>query len=152
MATLLDTSALVVFLRRGRPSAAHERLASAVGEELRSGQAVLSAVTVAELLVGASEPAGATVLLKLAERVPVIGSGRELAAQAGAMGSYLRGRGSMVPVVDLLIAATAVWLEVPLLTCDSDFARGRATAVEDGQPSVDRDSWRSLQIHPASVV
>ena len=60
------------------------------------------------------------------------------------------GRGAgprTIPLPDLLIAATAVWLDVPLLTCDSDFARGRALASE-AEPGL----WSSLRRHPASVV
>lgn len=58
MATLLDTSALVVFLRARRSSPAHERLAQATGEALRNGQGLVSAATSAELLVGSRGSVG----------------------------------------------------------------------------------------------
>jgi len=58
VATLLDTSALVVFLRARRSSPAHERLAQATGEALRNGQGLVSAATSAELLVGSRGSVG----------------------------------------------------------------------------------------------
>ena len=64
------------------------------------------------------------------------------------MGQRARTRtaaGATIPLPDLLIAATAVWLDVPLLTCDSDFARGLELGSE-----VDAEGWGSLRLHPSS--
>lgn len=172
MATLLDTSALVVFLRSRRPTPGHERLARVVGEELRAGRGLVSAVTAVELLVGGMGATGRARLGEILDRLPVVGMDREVAGIAGSMGAYLRSRGASVPQVDLAIAATAVWLDVPLLTCDSDFLRGRRVALDleggsaggrsaprhaAGTPGLEEDllspqaAWTSLLIHPASV-
>ncbi|HUH11832.1 MAG TPA: PIN domain-containing protein, partial [Longimicrobiales bacterium] len=58
MATLLDTSALVVLLRRS-PEPARARVAAAAAAELRGSHGLVSAVTLAELLIGARDGAGA---------------------------------------------------------------------------------------------
>ena len=108
MATVLDTSALVVLMRRSRPPEL-EPVADAARGELEAGRALLSAVTVAELLVGSREG-------------PRLG-----------------------PLLDLLIGATAVWLDVPLLTCDSEFRRG----IEAGDASR-LGAWSKLRLHAAS--
>lgn len=180
MATLLDTSALVVFLRSRRSSPAHERLARATGEALRNGQGLVSAASSVELLVGSQGSAGQAAIRRLLESLPVVGMGREVSLLAGSMGAYLRHRGASVPQVDLAIAATAVWLDVPVLTADSDFFRGRRVAWDDPDPATGvaaggvpddgiwrpaplgaprwedhlpppMEAWRSLMIHPASV-
>jgi predicted nucleic acid-binding protein len=144
MATVLDTSALVVLMRRNRPPEL-EPVAEAARGELEAGRALLSAVTAAELLVGSREEAGTGPLTELVARLPVVDTGREVAQFAGRMGSAARQAGAIIPLPDLLIAATAVWLEVPLLTCDSDFRRG--TGLDDGpEPGL----WSKLRLHAAS--
>ncbi len=82
--------------------------------------------------------------MEFVERLPVIDAGREVAQLAGRMGSAARQAGSTIPLPDLLIAASAVWLDVPLLTCDSDFRRG----VEVGGGS-EPGMWSKLRFHAA---
>lgn len=144
MATLLDTSALVVLMRRARPTEL-ETVARAARDELEAGRGLLSAVTAAELLVGARGQAEADRLMELVERLPVVDAGREIARMAGQMGGSARRAGATLPLPDLLIAATAVWLDVPLLTCDSDFRRGKGAGSSSGA-----GPWGELRIHPAS--
>lgn len=144
MATILDTSALVVFIRRSRPPAL-EPVADAARGELEAGQALLSAVTAAELLVGSRGETATGPLLELLARLPVVDAGREVARVAGLMGAAARQAGATIPLPDLLIAATAVWLDVPLLTCDSDFRRG----VDAGGDS-SLGGWSRLRLHHAS--
>lgn len=72
MATLLDTSALVVLLRR-RPPAGREVVAATAEGHLRAGRGVLSSVTVTELLVGARDRAAEGRVLELLGRLPVVG-------------------------------------------------------------------------------
>ncbi|HUG40209.1 MAG TPA: PIN domain-containing protein [Longimicrobiales bacterium] len=146
MATVLDTSALVVFMRRTRRPAV-QQVAVAVRETLEAGRALLSAVTAAELLVGARDPGASERLARLIEGLPVVAVDREVGVLAGKLGAVARAAGETIPLSDLLIAATAVWLDVPLLTCDSDFGRGRALAA-GGEPGL----WSSLRLHPASVI
>lgn len=147
MATILDTSALVVLIRRTRGPAL-EPVAEAARAELESGRGLVSAVTAAELMVGARGGTAVDHFTRLLEGLPVVDVGREIALLAGRMGAVARAAGGTIPLPDLLIAATAVWLDVPLLTCDSDFWRGielgAASGGEGGGP------WEGLRLHPAS--
>lgn len=147
MATLLDTSALIVLLRR-RPPEGTEGVASAAEDRIRAGRAVLSSVTVAELLVGARDEEAERRVGELLGRLPVVAFDRDLAALAGRMGRDVRRAGNVLPLPDLAIAATAVWLGVPLLTADSDFARGSDLAA--GARSA--DAWHGFELDPGSVV
>lgn len=158
MATLLDTSALTVFIRRNAP-ADTERVRQSCRSEVESGRALVSAVTATELLVGVDPERGAADVERLIESLPVVAVDREIAAMAGSLGGYARSRGETVPLADLMIAATAIWLDVPLLTCDSDFSRGAALGADGpGRSAGNRavtsrgaDLWRRLVLHPASV-
>lgn len=144
MATILDTSALVVLMRRNPPPEL-EPVADAARGELESGRALLSAVTAAELLVGAHSKAATDHLMELLNRLPVVDAGREISRVAGQMGATVRRSGSTIPMPDLLIGATAIWLDVPLLTCDSDFRRG----IEAGRGS-ELGAWSKLRLHAAT--
>lgn len=146
MATLLDTSALVVLVRRGRPSAL-EPVAEAVRGELEAGRALVSVVTATELRVGARDRRAAERIGALLDRLPVVDAGREIGALAGGMGAAARAAGATVPLPDLLIAGTAVWLDIPLLTCDSDFGRGVEVGAGD-----EGGGWATLRLHPSSRV
>jgi predicted nucleic acid-binding protein len=143
MATILDTSALVVLIRRNRPPEL-ESVADAARGELEAGRALLSAVTAAELLLGSRGEAATGPLMEFLDRLPVVDAGREVAGVAGRMGAAARRAGVTIPLPDLLIGATAVWLDVPLLTCDSDFRRG----IEVGGDS-SLGAWSKLRLHPA---
>ena len=145
MATILDTSALVVVMRRSRPEAL-EPLVAAARAELEAGHGLVSVVTSAELRVGARSPGAGARLDRFLERVPVVDAGREVGVLAGRLGAAARSAGRKIPLPDLLIAATAVWLDVPLLTADSDFFRG--AEIGDSGDGV----WASLRFHPASRV
>lgn len=146
MATLLDTSALTVLIRRSPPQ--HLRaVRRAARDEIEAGRALVSAVTAVELLVGARGPEGVGRVSELLEVLPVVAAERTVAMDAGRMGFDARSGGATIPVPGLLIAATAVWLEIPLLTCDSDFGRGRRL----GEGAND-SPWSRLRLHPASAV
>lgn len=147
MATLLDTSAFVAFLRR-RPPVGTEAVREAALAAIRGRSAVVAAVTVTELLVGARDPQAARTLKELLDRHPVVAGDRDVAELAGELGRAARAAGQTLPLADLMIAATAIWLDIPLLTCDSDFARGRALAEREG----DAEPWRDFELHPASSV
>ncbi|MBI4519525.1 MAG: PIN domain-containing protein [Gemmatimonadetes bacterium] len=141
---------MVLFLRRARPPS-QEGAALAARRELRAGQALVSVVTAAELLLGARSPAESENLGELIDRLPVVAADREVSELSARLGAYVRRRGATIPLMDLVIAATALWLDLPLLTCDSDFDRGRRLA--EGRDDGDEGArlWRSLMIHPASV-
>ncbi|MEX0893716.1 MAG: PIN domain-containing protein [Gemmatimonadota bacterium] len=142
MAILLDTSALIVLLRRAAPARTRV-VAGAARQALEEGRALISAVSAAELFVGARGAPGEAHVRRLTAVLPVIAADRDIAAEAGSMGAYARARGARIPLPDLLIAATALALELPLLTCDADFHRG----LELGGPR-----WGRLRLHEASVV
>jgi hypothetical protein len=72
VATLLDTSALVVFLRSSRPTPGHAQLARVLGEELRAGQGLTSAAAAVELLVRATGVKGRSRLGGLLRKLPVV--------------------------------------------------------------------------------
>jgi len=123
-------------------------------EEIDSGRCLVSSVTATELLVGARGDAGLNALGTLLEALPVVAVDREVATLAGFMGAYARRNGATIPLADLLIAATAVHIDIPLLTCDQDFARGRRLAP-GGRRGRTRGSgaelWQRFALHSASV-
>ncbi|MGH7589673.1 MAG: type II toxin-antitoxin system VapC family toxin [Gemmatimonadota bacterium] len=139
---------MAILVRRRRPVEL-EPLAQAARRELAAGRALLSVVTIAELLVGARDTKGRIRLQRLLESFAVTPVDEELAYLAGRLGSYARRRGTLIPLPDLLIAATAVRLGIPVLTSDGDFDRGKQAAAMDQTPDTDAQLWRSLQIHPA---
>jgi predicted nucleic acid-binding protein len=144
---LVDTSALVVFLRR-RPPPDRRAVGEAAAAEIAARRALVSSVTMIELLVGARDASGEERLLQLLERLPVVHVDRDVAEIAGRMGRFARAAGSTLPLADLQIAATALYLDVPVLTCDSDFGRG----VELASRRHRANPWRGFRIHPGSVV
>jgi predicted nucleic acid-binding protein len=153
VATLLDTSALVVLVRRDRAPDL-EMVARAAREEIDSGRCFVSSVTATELIVGARGDAGLTALGTLLEALPVVAVDREVATLAGLMGAYARKMGATIPLADLLITATAVHIDIPLLTCDQDFARGRRLAPRRRRslaPGSGEELWQRFALHPASV-
>jgi len=146
VATLLDTSALIVLLRRAPPPERHST-AAAAADALGSLRAVISSVSIAELVVGARDRRAQAAVLDLLEGVPAIAPDGDIARLGGRMGREARATGDTIPLADLLIAATASFYDVPLLTCDSDFRRGLALARR-----VRPGAWRSFRLHAASVV
>ena len=118
--------------------------------EIAAGSALLPAAAASELILGERTSTGVQELASVLDRVPTVILSTEAARHAGGMGAFLAGRGAPVPFGDLLIAATAVWLEVPLLTWDADYARARQEALRFRGVHPGADLWRSLQLHPAS--
>jgi predicted nucleic acid-binding protein len=150
VATLFDTSAVAAYVRRRSP---HEQVVQVARAELAAGGAVLSVVSAAELLIGARDEAGGARLKTLIEALTVVPVDLTVGMMAGELGAYARRRGATIPLPDLLIAATALRLELPVLTVDSDFARGRSLALDDSDPGGEEGGrlWRRLQLHAAST-
>jgi predicted nucleic acid-binding protein len=146
---LLDTSAAILLLRRHPPAEA-EALIRVAKAEIEDGRAVLPAVAVTELLVGERRPLEAARLMEALTRVPAVLLPVEAARLAGAMGAFLAGEGGPAPLPDLMVAATAAWLDVPLLTWDGDFARWVRLARTSGSRHPGVEAWRRLNLHPAS--
>jgi len=150
VAVLLDTTAAVLLLRRKPPQEARPLLDAALGA-IAGGTALLPAVAAAELLLGERRPEGAGRLRTALSHLPVVVLPAEAAAEAGSMGGFLASVGASVPLPDLLIAATALWLGVPLLTWDSDFPRSVAVARGSDSRHPGAEPWRALRLHPASI-
>ena len=149
MPVLLDTTAAILLLRRHPPAEA-EALIRVAKAEIEDGRAVLPAVAVTELLVGERRPVEAARLMEALTRVPTVLLPVEAARLAGAMGAFLAGEGEPVPLPDLMVASTAAWLEVPLLTWDGDFARSLRLARTSESRHPGAEAWRKLNLHPAS--
>ena len=148
MGVLLDTSGVVLVLRRHPPPGTGP-FVEATRAEILGGRAILPSVAVSELLVGERSPDGVRRLLEALLHLPSVILPVEAALTAGNMGSFLARQGASVPFPDLLVAATAVWLDLPLMTWDGDFARARGQAKEGGDhPGA--QAWRALALHPAS--
>ncbi len=109
MKTVVDTSALIAFLQR-------KELGNSVADLLESGQAVIPAVCVFELLAGAKSSVHRHQrrrLLSLAEIIPM---DRDIAEAAADLFTTLRLKGKTIDNEDLMAAATALHLNLPILT------------------------------------
>lgn len=149
VAALFDTTVAVLLLRR-EPRADAAELLEAARAEIAGGGALLPAVAVAELVVGERTAAGVNDLAGALARLPAAILPVEAAVDAGTMGSFLVSEGAQVPFPDLLVATTAIWLDVPLLTWDGDFARARRVATRSRGDHPGARLWRRLRLHPAS--
>ncbi len=115
MAVCLDTSYLVDLLA-GQPSAVD--FATNVDEP-----AVISAVSFYELLFGTSDRRRMDRVEALAREYAVVPANYEICGMAAAIQVRLRSTGAMIPVLDAILASTAVLAEAPLLTTDEHFRR-----------------------------
>jgi|LGOV01.1.fsa_nt_gb predicted nucleic acid-binding protein len=109
MKTVIDTSAIIAFLRKVKPGDQVARL-------LESNQAVIPAVCVFELLAGVKSPVHIhqrQQLLSLAEIIPM---DRKIAETAAELFTKLRSTGKTIDNEDLMVAATALFLDIPVLT------------------------------------
>ncbi len=150
MAALFDTSVAVLLLRR-RPPPEAVALIAAARAEIASGTGLLPAPALAELILGERSGAGARRLAAALERIPAAILPLEAARAAGAMGAFLALQGALIPYPDLLIAATAAWLDVPLLAWDQDYPRSRRLALASTSRHPGAKLLRRVEIHPASL-
>ena len=120
--------------------------------EIGRGTALLSAVSVAELLLGERKPKRIQVLSELLTRIPTVPLTGEAAQMAGTMGALLRTQGAPIPLPTLVIAATAVWLDMPLLTWDTDYHQARQVARQESSNHPGTELWQRLRLHPESRV
>ena len=149
MAALFDTTVAVLLLRR-RPREEAGRLIEAARGEIEAGSAILPAVAVAELGIGERTAEGARRLEAALARIATAVLPAEAAADAGAMGSFLAMEGAPIPFPDLLVAATAVWLDIPLLAWDADYARARQVARRSDSAHPGARLLRALDLHSAT--
>ena len=149
MAALFDTTAAILLLRR-KPPGETAGLIQAARVEIANGTALLPAVAISELIVGEKTAERVQQLAAALGRLPTVILAVEAAHNAGSMGAFLRLHGATIPFADLLIASTAVWLDVPLLTWDGDYSRARTIALKSRSAHPGRDLWRRLGLHAAS--
>lgn len=150
---LFDTTVAVLLLRRGRDTAEGEgvqRLLRTAEAQIRLGTAVLPAIAVSELLVGEQSDADGRALADMLIPLPTVIFPVEAARAAGRMGSFLRRVGQTVPTPNLVIAATAVWLDLPLLTWDADYDRAVGVARKARSTHTGVALWEGLRLDPAS--
>jgi tRNA(fMet)-specific endonuclease VapC len=111
---LLDTDTFV-YIRRGRPAVAQRRF-----DQLRPGEAVISVISLGELIYGIerkkTEPAALQRLEELTQIIPALPLYSEMASIYGAIRAHLSGRGEVIGANDLWIAAHALALNLTLVT------------------------------------
>lgn len=149
MAALFDTTVGVLLLRRKRPKQV-TGLIRAAQAEIDGSTALLPTAAVAELIIGERHKDRGAHLTSMLERLPRAILSVEAAEYAGSMGAFLISQGAMIPFPDLLIAATAVWLDIPLLAWDGDYPRSKKVAAGARSDHPGAVLWRRFQLHPAS--
>lgn len=107
---LVDTDVCLDFFKdRGTGAAAMRML-------LTQRRATLCAVTVYELYAGATRPERLRHLDALLAQVSLAGISPDVGRRAGTIYTYLRSKGDLIPSHDILIAATALELGMPLVS------------------------------------
>jgi len=149
MHALFDSSVGILLMRR-KPGSEAAPLVREARAEIARGSALLPAVSVSELLLGERKPKRSKALSDLLSRIPTVPLTVESAHMAGTMGAFLRVQEAPIPFPTLLIAATAVWLEIPLLTWDADFHQAWEVARRESSNRPGAELWRDLRLHPAS--
>ena len=128
MRALLDTSFFVA-TESGRP----------VGEMRRVTETEVSVVTLAELTVGVlmadddDRPARVATLSAVESTWDPLPIDAEVARQFARIVAALRASGRRVPILDALVAATAVVEQIPVVTRDGDT---RSSSPPRGRPDL----------------
>ena len=127
---MLDTD-ICVYIHKRKPLSVLEKL-----RKLGQGEAVLSSITMGELIYGATKSSkSAAVLTQLAEMetlVPVVSVNRSAAEEYGAIRASLESAGTPIGNNDLWIAAHAKALGLTLVTNNErEFKRVRGLRVEN---------------------
>jgi tRNA(fMet)-specific endonuclease VapC len=119
---LIDSSAWIDFFRNRNP------LANVVDRAIEDDEAALCGPVITELRRGLSSTDRAKVL-RLLRGCHTVEQPAQLWDEAGDLGYLLGRRGVAVKTLDLLIAATALAYDLPILTRDSDFSHIRDSGV-----------------------
>ncbi|TVR67246.1 MAG: type II toxin-antitoxin system VapC family toxin [Spirochaetaceae bacterium] len=109
MNTVLDTSALISFLRG-------EESGHAVKSILHANEALVPAICVYEMLAGVRSRKHKEDRSNLLDLVTIVPLDRIIAQRAADLFTKLRSQGITLDNEDLLVAATALTLSVPILT------------------------------------
>lgn len=111
MALVVDTSVIIGFLRGAEPDK------SCFESILRSGEGVITSITVFELAVGFyPESERQQIGQKLIEVLDVIPFDQETALKAGAVERTLRQRGETIGTRDVFIAGICLVHKLPIVT------------------------------------
>ncbi len=121
---LVDTSVWVLYLRPGR----HANVKAAVRDVLDRQDAMTCWVIKAELLVGARDDEAFENLAQRLAALPEVPIDASIWEGGARLGNRLRREGLLVPLPDLLIAHTALALNMALWHADEDFERIRQLA------------------------
>ncbi len=100
---LPDTSAWILFFRKGKDP----RVKEALSQVLVEGRVYLSPIVLAELIQGARSERERKLLENALLALPQAPNGTRVWLRAGILGQKLRERGLTVPLSDLAIAASA---------------------------------------------
>jgi len=119
---LIDSSAWVDFFRNRNP------LANVVDQALEDDEAALCGPVMTEIRRGLS-PTGRAKVLRLLQGCHTVEQPAQLWDDAGDLGYLLARRGVAVKTLDLLIAATGLAYDLPILTRDSDFRHIKDSGV-----------------------
>ena len=127
---MLDTD-ICVYIHKSKPASVLEKL-----RKLAQGEAVLSSITMGELIYGAVKSSQReAVLTRLAELetiLPVVAVNRTAAEEYGAIRASLEAAGTPIGNNDLWIAAHAKALGLTLVTNnEKEFKRVRGLKVEN---------------------
>lgn len=116
MSVLADTSVWIDYFRGTEP------VATELSRMLADEPPVICGPILAELVAGTPSAQREDVWLALAG-LPFVELGRDDWTKAGEVAYALRRSGERVPLIDILIAVSAVGAGAPLWTRDSDFQR-----------------------------
>jgi tRNA(fMet)-specific endonuclease VapC len=127
---MLDTN-ICIYIRRQRPPQVLARF-----QQLKPGEAVLSAITYGELLYGAEKSAHRTQAMRLLEELaaimPVVPLPLEASRAYGAIRADLEAKGEVIGNNDLWIAAHATVMNVALVTNNErEFSRVATLKVQN---------------------
>ncbi len=107
---VVDTTIFIEFLR------ATDRSKTTLASLSSDAVLFVSAVTVFELFSGASDEAKYADVHKLLNEVLVLPVNAEVGEKSGEIFRQLRSSGQMIEATDILIAATALIYDIPVLT------------------------------------
>jgi predicted nucleic acid-binding protein len=113
---LPDTCAWIDFFRGKRTT-----LANALEQTLLSGEVLTCGVILFELLQGIKSPGEEELVQNALLALPHLEMNRDLWIKAGKLSSLLRTKGQILPLSDIIIAATALEHNCAVLTVDRHF-------------------------------
>ena len=113
---LPDTCAWIDFFRGSQTP-----LANAMEQALLNGEVMTCGVVLLELLQGIKNPREEELVKNALLALPHLEMTRELWLKAGKLSSLLRSKGQILPLSDIIIAATALEFRCAVLTVDRHF-------------------------------